>query len=68
MTTKQANAAELARIGDCDYVIQQASAEGLVLRGERNDWRANALERAAELFLAGEYRASRRMAKQFEEA
>lgn len=28
MTTKQANAAELARIGDCDYHIQQAAAEG----------------------------------------
>ena len=28
MTTKQANAIEIARIGDCDYVIQQAAAEG----------------------------------------
>ena len=63
MTTKQANAIEIARIGDCDYVINQAAAEGLVLRGERNDWRANALERAAELFLAGQYAASRRMAE-----
>jgi len=34
MTTKQSNAAELARIADVDYHINQASAEGAALRGE----------------------------------
>jgi hypothetical protein len=67
MTTDQHKAQILARIGDCDYRIAQAAAEGRVLRGECNDWRENALERAGELALAGYYAESRRAARQFEE-
>lgn len=44
--------------------VRQAAAEGRVERGECNDWRMDALERAGELALAGEYQASRKMAEE----
>jgi hypothetical protein len=63
MTTAQHKAQTLARIGDTTYHIQQAAAEGLVLRGERAAWQENALERAGELALSGFYTESRKIAE-----
>jgi hypothetical protein len=63
MTTTQARNAILDRIGDCDYRIAQAAAEGLVLRGERQTYQDAALERAGELALAALLMESRRMAE-----
>jgi hypothetical protein len=67
MTTAQHKAQILADIGDTRYRLNQASAEGLVVRGERPTWQINALERAGELAQACRFVDSRRMAKQFEE-
>lgn len=69
MTRNTATIAYIARIEASRDIIAQASAEGLVTRGERNDWRANALEMAGEYALVAGGRAdSRKFAKQFEEA
>ena len=51
MTTKQAARNELARIGDCDYHIAQAAAEG------RHD--ETALENWEYLFESGQYTKAR---------
>lgn len=51
MTTKQSNAAELARIGDCDYVIQQAAAEGRAAETVWTTWE--------QLFFEGSAQAAR---------
>jgi hypothetical protein len=64
MTTAQHKEAILARIGDCAWHIAQAAAAGRVVRGECPTWRENAIERAAELFLAGYYAESRRVAEE----
>jgi len=50
------------------FVVDQADAEGRVARGEAPTWRENALERAGDYALVGEWSESRRMARQFEEA
>jgi hypothetical protein len=59
MTTDQHRAAILARIGDCDYVIAQAAAQGRIERGEVLTWKEAALELAATKALAGLWRESR---------
>jgi hypothetical protein len=64
MTTSQHKAQTLTSIGNTRDVLSQARAEGEVARGERHDWRADALERAGELALAGMWQASRAMAEQ----
>lgn len=68
MTTSQHRTAILDRIANTRDVISQAAAEGRVARGETPTWRENALERMAELFMAGDWEGSKRVAKQFEEA
>ena len=67
MTTKHANQIEIARLGDCAYVIAQAAAAGRVARGETPTWRENALEHAGDLARACKFVESRRQAKHFEE-
>jgi len=68
MTRNRATIAHIARIEASRDIIAQAAAEGLVARGERSDWRANALEMAGEYALVVGGRAkSREYAKQFEE-
>jgi len=68
MTLNRSQLAHIARIEATRDVVDQASAEGLVTRGERNDWRDNALEMAGEYALIGDWAESRKFAKQFEEA
>jgi hypothetical protein len=65
MTTTRANAEYLEQLGNTRDVISQAHAEGLVIRGQMPTWRENALERAGDYALAGEWSESRRMARQF---
>jgi hypothetical protein len=55
-------------IDEPQRAVAQARAEGRIARGKCNGWRENALERAGDYALAGEWSESRRMAKQFEEA
>ena len=64
MTTTTHHRDILASIADTRRVIDQARAEGRVVRGEANDWRADALDRAGELALSGRYQDSRTMAEQ----
>lgn len=64
MTTTNHRRDTLASIADTRRVIDQARSEGRVLRGETHDWRADALDRAGELALAGRYVESRKMAEQ----
>ncbi len=53
---------------DSRATIAQAGAEGLVLRGQRDDWRANALHMSGEYAtVVGGRAKSREYAKQFEE-
>lgn len=66
MTTTRANAEYLESIADTRTVIDQATAEGLVLRGKMPTWRENALERAGDYARAGEWQNSREQAKLFE--
>ena len=62
MTTSSHRRDILASIADTRRVISQAEMEGTVQRGERNDWRADALERAGELALEGRWAESRQHA------
>jgi hypothetical protein len=64
MTTTNARRDILASIGNTRDTLAQAELVGSVERGLRNDWRADALERAGELALAGRLMESRRMAEQ----
>ena len=63
MTTTAHRTATLAAIGNTRDVLAQAAAEGRVTRGEVLTWREQALERAADLFQAGYYTASREQAE-----
>jgi hypothetical protein len=63
MTTTTLHRDILAQIGNTRDVLSQARAEGRVIRGECLTWQEQALERAAELFLAGYYTESREMAE-----
>ena len=63
MTTTTHRRDIIAAIGNTRDVLAQADAEGRVARNEINGWRADALERAADLAEAGYYRASAAMAK-----
>jgi len=64
MTLNRAQLAHIARIEAARDIIAQAAAAGRVARGETQTWRENALERAGELFLAGYYAESRRVAEE----
>jgi len=63
-----AHIAHIARIEASRDIVAQASAEGLVARGERQTWQDNALERAGELAQAGKWRESRRIAEHARQA
>jgi hypothetical protein len=67
MTTSQHAAQTLAAIGNTRDTIAQAHAEGLVIRGQIPTWREDALARAGDYALAGEWSKSREFAQQFQE-
>lgn len=65
MTTTNHRRDILARIADTRHVIDQAAAEGRVVRGEAPTWRDNALERAGDFAVAGMFQESRRFSRMF---
>jgi hypothetical protein len=67
MTTSQHAAQTLESIGNTRDTIAQAHAEGLVIRGQIPTWREDALARAGDYALAGEWTKSREFAQQFQE-
>jgi hypothetical protein len=66
MTTTAANRTYLESLETRDG-LSQAHAESLVIRGQIPTWRENALERAGDYALAGEWTKSREFAQQFVE-
>jgi len=54
-------------VDDAARAVAQALAEGRILRNEAPTWQEDALARAGDYALAGEWRESRRFAKLFVE-
>lgn len=67
MTTDAHRRQTLEAIGNTRDVIAQAQAESLVIHGQIPTWREDALARAGDYALAGEWTKSREFAQQFQE-
>jgi hypothetical protein len=66
MTTTAANRTYIESL-ETRNGLSQARAESLVIHGQIPTWRENALERAGDYALAGEWSESRKFAQQFVE-